>query len=263
MPKPKPLPADVINKKCEQAQKTRVLALRECGLSSLPAAATTDAMAAVRTADLSLNALKSLPESLGKLTGMQNLTCTQNALSSLPATIGQMAELQKLVLTGNQLSSLPVELSQLRKLKELKLDNNRLGPVLPDVFEGELGESLEDLDVSGNAIETLPRSLGRLAALQRLILTRNALRELPAVLGSLGRLRTLEAADNSVATVPAAVVQAASLSELWLRGNPIDRLKLQETPGFDAFLERRKARIDAKIDSKIVGAVDLSVCGLD
>ena len=47
------------------------------------------------------------------------------------------------------------------------------------------------------------------------------------------------------------------------KGNAIDRLKLQQFPGFDNYLKLRKERLDAKIDSHVVGEVDLAVCGLD
>jgi len=99
--------------------------------------------------------------------------------------------------------------------------------------------------------------------LARLSVARNQLVELPEVLGSLRRLQHLDAADNRLSAVPAALLQDTSLSELWLRGNPVDRLELQKMPGFASFLERRKQRIDARIDSHVVGAVNLAVCGLD
>jgi len=82
------------------------------------------------------------------------------------------------------------------------------------------------------------------------------------VLGKLSKLEYMDAAENLLTSVPAALLEGTNLSELWLKGNPVDRLTLQEMPGFTAFLERRKKRIDARIDSNVVGAVDLSVCGL-
>eukprot|EP00812_Abedinium_dasypus_P012522 NODE_6035_length_534_cov_169.916493.p1 GENE.NODE_6035_length_534_cov_169.916493~~NODE_6035_length_534_cov_169.916493.p1 ORF type:complete len:142 (+),score=44.32 NODE_6035_length_534_cov_169.916493:3-428(+) len=138
-----------------------------------------------------------------------------------------------------------------------------LGPSLPDVFGGKLAGSLAELNLAGNAINTLPPSLAGLRCLVQLDLSRNELREIPESLGALSKLQFLEASNNSLKGVPAALFQRTSLVDLMLRGNPIDRLKLQETPGFTAFLERRKSRIDAKIDSHVVGTIDLAVCGLD
>jgi len=262
----KPPSSDVIAKKVAQAKSTRVLALRECGLKQLPAAATGSEYESLRTADLTANSLKALPEACGVWAGLSTLLCGQNQLAELPAGIGQLARLEKLTLSQNQLRTLPIELSQLGKLKTLQLDTNSLGKGgLPaDVFGGNLAGVLEDLDLSGNGLEELPASISTLFVLQRLILAKNRLRALPDGLGRLTKLQHLDAADNLLTGLPDGfLVSLSSLSELWLKGNQMDRLQLQETPGFEAFLERRKQRLDAKIEANVVGRVDLTVCGLE
>merc|ERR1712186_167694 len=104
---------------------------------------------------------------------------------------------------GNQLQTLGTELSQLGKLK------------------------------------SLPASISELRALKRLCLARIWLTELPEALGSLTKLQYLDAAENKLPSIPSSLLANTSLSELWLKGNPIDRLQLKELPGFGAFLERR------------------------
>merc|ERR1712224_631188 len=79
----------------------------------------------------------------------------------------------------------------------------------------------------------------------------------------LQRLKSIDAAENRISVVEEEALQLPALDELWLKGNPIDRLKLQEMAGFKEFLERRKQRLDEKINANVVGAVDLRVCGLD
>lgn len=261
-----PASTDVIAKKVAQAKSTRVLALRECGLKQLPPSATAAECSSLRTIDLTGNSLKSLPEAIGGWKGLQNLLCAQNALTELPESIGQLVALQRLALSENRLRALPVELSQLGKLKTLQLEGNGLTIAgLPEgAFCGALSTALEELDLSGNALEELPESLGSLSALQRLAVARNRLHTLPASLGRLGKLQHLDLADNLLASLPDGfLVKLSNLSELWLKGNPIDRIRLQEAPGFNSFLERRKERLDAKIGANVVGRVDLSVCGLD
>lgn len=259
-----PVPADVINKKVEQGKKTGVLPLRECGLKALPPAACGSGTDKMRTVDVSINALTALPDSISSWVGVQNLLCERNALTQLPSAMGQLASLQKLVLTGNKLQDLGPGLPQLGKLKILQLDGNSLGPKLPDAFfGGALNTSLEELDLSGNALQELPSSLANLKQLTRLVVSKNSLREFPAGLASAAKLQYLDAAENSISVVQPSLLEETNLSELWLKGNPIDRLVLQETPGFAAFMERRKKRLDAKIDSCVVGAVNLAVCGLD
>lgn len=254
---------EVIASKVKQAISTRVLPLRECGLKSLPPAAVESTHAVLRTADLSENLIATLPEQISTWNQLQNLLCPNNKLERLPAAIGSLSNLQKLVLSGNQIQSLPPSLAELGKLKIIALDSNKLDGKQCDVFNGVLADALEDLDLSGNSLKELPPSLCNLRALTRLVVATNKLSTLPEAVGGLLKLQRLDAADNLLAAVPATVFDCPMLSELWLKGNPIDRLKLQEMQGFGKFMERRKQRIDSKIDSHVVGAVSLSVCGLD
>eukprot|EP00440_Ansanella_granifera_P067094 gb/GFBE01072762.1/.p1 GENE.gb/GFBE01072762.1/~~gb/GFBE01072762.1/.p1 ORF type:complete len:291 (+),score=67.68 gb/GFBE01072762.1/:1-873(+) len=257
------VPKDVIEKKVAQAKKTGVLALRECGLKSLPAAATSDA-SGLRTVDLTSNLLKGLPDNINGWSNLQTLLCADNALTELPSGVGQLVSLQKLVLSTNKLSTLPREINLLGKVKVLQLDVNCLGPQLPaDIFGGALPVSLEELDLAGNGLEVLPSSVAGLEKLVRLVLARNKLKELPQELGGLSKLQYLDASGNALTAIPESIVACPSLSELWLKGNPMDRLQLQNMPCFAEFLERRKKRLDARIDANVVGRIDLAVCGLE
>lgn len=257
-----PVDAAVLVKKIQQSKSTGVLSLRECGLKIVPDGATAIETAALRTVDLSHNKLKTLPEAISTWSGLRTLLCEDNALASIPQAIGSMVVLERLTLRTNSIQSLPAEVSQLGKLRTLSLEGNKLGPALPDVFAGDLAASLEELDVSRNGLKSLAPSLCFLESLRRLKVAGNELVELPESLGSLSKLEALDASDNLLRGVPPALLGGTDLGELWLKGNPMDRLELQRTVGFDAFLERRKRRIDAKIDSN-VGNVDLSMCGLD
>jgi Leucine-rich repeat (LRR) protein len=256
--------ADIIAKKVAQGKNTGVLPLRECGLKIIPDAATGAGMEKLRTVDISINVIKALPDGIGSWTGLQNLVCANNALETLPASIGMLTKLQKLDLSENKLRALPKELGGLCSLKVLTLNCNSLGPKIPDdIFYAGALEALQDLDLSSNALKELPACLGNQQALLRLTVCKNELTMLPDSLGGLSKLQYLDAASNQLTAVPPAILSDTALSELWLKGNPIDRLALQEVSGFSAFLERRKLRLDAKIDSHVVGAIDLAVCGLD
>lgn len=262
----KAVPQEVIQKKVAQAKSTRVLALRECRLKLVPEAALNGPEAAnLRTVDLTSNQLKALPANMANWSGLQSLSCGENSITELPAAIKGLVSLQKLTLSSNKLSTLPAEISMLGKVKVILLDQNLLGPTLPaEIFSGAVSDSLEELDLSHNRLEELPLSVGSLSKLVRLVLSKNRLAALPEQLGQLSKLQYLDAADNSLTAIPEAIIAGTpSLSDLWLKGNPIDRLKLQAMPGFGDFLERRKQRLDAKIGANVVGRVDLAVCGLD
>lgn len=269
-PKPTPPSADVISKKVAQAKTTRVLALRECALKQLPASATGADHATLRTADLSSNQLAKLPDTIGAWTNLQNLLCGQNFLDELPASIGQLGAVSKIVLSDNRLKTLPIELSSLGKLKTLSLDGNLLGQGVamktfsPEVFGNALCYCLEELDLSGNQFEEVPQTIARLSRLKRLTLANNRLKALPGELGKLTELEYLDASENRLTFLPDGLLTGmCSLSELWLKNNPMDRLQLQKMDGFEDFMERRRQRLDAKIDANVVGRVNLAVCGLE
>lgn len=256
--------ADIIQKKIAQAKKTGVLALRECSLKTLPPAAADADAASIRAVDLSGNTLKRLPDSIGVWVGLESLSCGQNSLSELPSAVSQLVSLKKLDLSRNKLSEFPSQLLQLGKLRLLQLNGNQMGPMLSVAdFGTELPKALEELDIADNGLTELPTSLGGLRSLVRLVIARNRIKELPDSLGGLAKLQHLDAAENQLSSVPRALLEGTVLSDLSLKGNPIDRLQLQETPGFSAFLERRKSRIDNRIEAQVVGAIDLNVCGLD
>lgn len=255
---------EVLHKKVEQACKTRVLALRECGLKYLPDDATKEGpLGDLRTADLASNRITVLPPSIQVWGQLQSLNASDNLLEQLPATIAALVHLKKLILSRNRLSVLPERIAELN-LTELKCDGNMLLG-LPDAFGGNLAVTLDELDVSNNRIQHLPGSICSLQAVTRIMLQQNKLSELPLQARSreyLSRLQYVNAADNKINSISTGTLQLPTLSELWLKGNPMDRLCLQQTEGFSEFAERRKERLDRKIEQKVVGEVDLTMCGL-
>lgn len=247
----------------KQARTTKVLPLRECGLRALPDGST-ELAANVRTIDICCNSIKALPDEIRAWSSLETLLCSQNGLTSLPSSIGSLGQLQKLDLSFNRLSTLPPELSQLGKVKTLMLNGNKLGPSLPSaVFEGPLAQSLEELDLSVNQLQDLPQAMSALVVLRTLSVSQNALTSLPAFVGKLEKLVRIDASLNRIKFVDPAVIALPQMNELWLKGNPMDRLELEDTPGFEDFLTRRKQRIDARIDANVAGHIDLAVCGLD
>merc|ERR1712224_404712 len=137
---------------------------------------------------------------------------------------------------------------------------------LPDVWNGAVSGSLLHLDASHNQISALPRSMCNLRMVTRIEVQENKLTALPLWNddGGLAKLEYVNAAGNTIRGIEEDTLRLPCLAELQLKGNPIERLKLQEQAGFKEFLDRRKKRIDAKIDQNVVvGAIDLRVCGLD
>lgn len=142
-----------------------------------------------------------------------------NTLEQLRA--GALKGVQRLTLTGAGLTTFPDEIY-------------------------DLAESLEILDLSGNALHTLPDDLPRLHRLRILFCSNNQFTELPAVLGRCARLEMIgfktnqirhvpEAAlppqlrwliltDNQIGALPEAIGQCSRLQKLALAGNQLRAL---------------------------------------
>ena len=164
----------------------RWLDLSEMGLASLP-----DGLAKlpVQRLYLSDNALETLPPAVAGLSGLDYLNLDRNRLGSLPAETAAWTALRWLRLNGNRLQDLPPEASAWTSLRRLYLRGNDF-TALPEAITAL--PALEQLDLGGNVrLETIPESVGNLAALTRLDLDYTAVKKLPDSIGRLENLRTL------------------------------------------------------------------------
>jgi hypothetical protein len=87
----------------------------------------------------------------------------------------------------------------------------------------ELADTLEILDLSGNALSSLPDDLPRLHKLRIIFCSDNRFTELPAVLGACAALTMVGFKANRIRTVPAASLPP-QLRWLVLTGNEIEQL---------------------------------------
>nr|VFK39292.1 MAG: Leucine rich repeat-containing protein [Candidatus Kentron sp. TC] len=200
------------NKAYYEAEK-KIQAALESGATKLDLSAKWDAEEAERLAEL--------PESLGRLTRLQELFLYGNQLTALPESLSRLTRLQRLHLAGNQLTALPESLSRLTRLERLGLAGNQL-TALPESL-GRLTQ-LQGLSLAGNQLTTLPESLGRLTRLQGLSLAGNQLTALPESLGRLARLQGLSLAGNQLTTLPESLDRLAQLRTLFLDGNQLTAL---------------------------------------
>ncbi|HEX2012924.1 MAG TPA: leucine-rich repeat-containing protein kinase family protein [Roseateles sp.] len=122
--------------------------------------------------------------------------------------------------------------------------NGPLAEFAPEIFE--LADTLEILDLSGNALEALPEELPRLHKLRILFCSGNRFTELPTVLGRCpqlemvgfksnrirrvsaaalpARLRWLILTDNEIETLPPEIGRCHRLQKLALAGNRLRQL---------------------------------------
>ncbi len=129
--------------------------------------------------------LKSLPESIGNLVHLSELSLICNELTSLPESIGNLVNLSKLNLSNNELTSLPESIGNLVNLSKLSLSNNKLTS-LPESM-GNLS-NLQELNLNNTNITSLPESIGNLVKLSELYLYNTKLKSFPKSIGNINNL---------------------------------------------------------------------------
>ena len=169
-----------------------------------------------RDLDLTGLRLTTLPESLGRLSQLNDLYLRENQLTALPESLGWLSQLQTLDLSSNQLTTLPEWLGQLSQLRTLNFSHNQL-TVLPE-WLGQLSQ-LHTLYLSENQLTALPESLGQLNRLHTLYLDNNKLTALPESLAQLSQLFTLNLRDNQLTALPESLAALPVLTRFFLHGN--------------------------------------------
>ncbi len=176
---------------------------------------------------------------VGKLSGIKRLDLAAG-LTEFPIEIFDLADsLEILNLSDNHLQSLPADLGRLHKLKIIFLSNNnfdRVPEVLADCpnlsmvgFKSNqirvLGENILPLNVrwlilTDNQLDRLPKSIGRLQSLQKLMLAGNKLRSLPDEMVACQNLELIRLAANRLESLPQWLFTLPRLSWLAYAGNP-------------------------------------------
>jgi len=142
--------------------------------------------------------LRSIPESIENLIGLEILNVSYNYLRSIPDSIGSLRNLTQLFLFHNSLASLP----------------NNIGNLI----------GLEILNVSDNNLESIPDSIGFLSNLTILFLYNNKLTGLPNTIGNLLGLKELILYSNNLESLPVSIGNLTNLLQLNVFYNPITRL---------------------------------------
>jgi leucine-rich repeat protein SHOC2 len=193
--------------------------------------------------DLSINQLTSLPESIGKLYKIRELSLSDNQLKRLSDSICQLSNLRYLSLSNNQLEILPASIGQLSNLTNLDLFKNRLWS-LPESI-GQLS-ILSNLQIEYNQLQSLPESLGQLSMLSSLSLDNNQLQSLPESFSQLSRLKKFSFQNNQLENIPESISRLFNLRYIHLSGNPLTDLTILQSPAnliwvsfFDVVLPRR------------------------
>ncbi|QQP52013.1 Leucinerich repeatcontaining protein 40like, partial [Caligus rogercresseyi] len=181
---------------------------------------------------LASNKLKEISGHIGSLISLTVLDLHDNALTTLPGEIGSLENLVKLNVNHNRISSLPESMQDLLKMKSFTAAHNSLKSLESPPLLSRW-DSLDELDVSHNALETLPSDIGYLSQLTRLCFSHNVISSLPSELSFLRRLTLVELSHNKIKSIGDTFSESSSLEQLYLQNNeitdfPILHSKLKE-----------------------------------
>lgn len=124
--------------------------------------------------------LHTIPQEIGNLTKLEELSIVNTQFSTLPNSIKNLSKLHRLNLSNNQLSTLPDGAFQLPELKSLWASDNCIENI-PDVINLP---SLKNIDLSENQLSTLPESLAKLTQIDEINIEENPLENLPDAFNS-------------------------------------------------------------------------------
>ncbi len=164
--------------------------------------------------------LKALPDAVGRLPALSELTLRETGIKTLPP-MGGASALQRLTIDDSPLEKLPTGFTALPQLVNLSLSNTKLHE-LPSSF-GNLS-ALKTLSLQDNPkLESLPKSFGQLSGLQELTLTGNSIRGLPSMSGT-SSLQTLTVDEAALENLPADFGALVNLAHLSLSNTQVREL---------------------------------------
>ena len=158
--------------------------------------------------------LPELPEDIGLLRALTRIDLRHNGLGRLPESLGQLHRLEDLTSMGNELASLPDVFHHLKRLRYLDMRENRLQSLPPSL--GAL-ENLQSLILWDNCLSELPTEIGQLKRLERLDLSRNPLLSLPESLRHCDALVYLDISGTLISHLPEWLGEMRNLKHL-IRG---------------------------------------------
>ncbi|CAK7338946.1 unnamed protein product [Dovyalis caffra] len=180
--------------------------------------------------ELSLNqsAVEELPDSVGSLSNLEKLSLMRcQSLTAIPETVGNLQLLTELELDGSPISDLPEQIGGLKMIEKLYMRKCTSLRSLPEAIGSIL--NLTTINLFGCNIMELPESFGRLENLVwlRLGLCKK-LHKLPVSIGELKSLCHLLMEKTAVTVLPESFGKLSSLMILTMGKEPLESLSTHE-----------------------------------
>eukprot|EP01114_Cavostelium_apophysatum_P019521 TRINITY_DN6317_c0_g1_i1.p1 TRINITY_DN6317_c0_g1~~TRINITY_DN6317_c0_g1_i1.p1 ORF type:complete len:779 (-),score=216.56 TRINITY_DN6317_c0_g1_i1:53-2389(-) len=122
-----------------------------------------------------------------------------------------LVTLVSLNLSFNDLQAFPTSISALRLLEELNISGNLISSIPMNAFTSSALPNLRELHLNGNQIKDIPPTIGYLTSLEKLYLQNNKLTTLVDEIGCLRKLEELNVSQNQLSRLPAAIGECANM----------------------------------------------------
>ncbi|MEP0926822.1 leucine-rich repeat-containing serine/threonine-protein kinase [Leptolyngbya sp. SLC-A1] len=164
--------------------------------------------------------LTTFPEEILELAdSLEVLDLSNNALTTLPDSFAQLHNLRAVFFNNNAFEVVPEVLAHCPQLTIVGFKANQIATVPAEA----LPLATRWLILTDNRIEALPKSIGQLTKLQKLMLAGNQLRTLPESLANCQNLELVRVAANQLEALPPQLLALPRLSWLAYAGNPFCR----------------------------------------
>jgi Protein tyrosine and serine/threonine kinase/Leucine rich repeat len=156
---------------------------------------------------------------------LEILNLSDNRLRSLPADLGRLTKLKVIFLSNNDFEEVPEVLADCPNLSMVGFKSNKIRVL----DENVLPLGVRWLILTDNQLEQLPKSIGKLQKLQKLMLAGNQLRSLPDEMAACRNLELIRLAANQLESLPNWLFTLPRLSWLAYAGNPCCIANLSST----------------------------------
>ncbi|KAF3699402.1 PH domain leucine-rich repeat-containing protein phosphatase 1 [Channa argus] len=173
--------------------------------------------------DISRNHMESLPDWLCEAKKLEVLDVSHNLITELPARLLCSNSLRKLSAGHNQLHKLPERVER-PLLEVLDVQHNQLVELPCNLFlksDSKMAklEELEEVDLSGNMLKTIPTTIMNCRRMHTLITHSNAIEVFPEVM-QLMEMKCVDLSCNELSEITLPENLPPKLQELDLTGNP-------------------------------------------
>ncbi|XP_052739378.1 leucine-rich repeat-containing protein 40 isoform X1 [Bicyclus anynana] len=218
---------------CDQMQQLNVLNIRDNKIEELPE--NISLLKTLKRFDLSNNNLNKLPKNLGLLSQLQSISMEGNKLSSVRQDIirGGTDRMMKYlrdrmaeeIISETRLENNWPDKFTMKKSQALMVPSRELTTVPDDVFHAAAEADVHIVDMSKNKLTTVPRGIQQLhETLTQLLLSSNNIESVPPEVAACKHLQYIDLGKNNLADLPIEIGDLKNLRELVIANNKFTKI---------------------------------------